>query len=1188
MAEIYTIGGTVQAGGGRYLPRKADEELLGLCSAGTFAYILTPRQMGKSSLMVRTAESLSEKGIRPVIIDLSQIGVEVTEDKWYLGILAAIEESLELETDIFEWWKANEKNTPSQRLTVFFEKVMLAEVEEPVVIFFDEIDTTLSLPFTDDFFAAIRSVHNARALVEDFKRLSFVLIGVAAPYDLISDPKRTPFNIGRQVDLPDFTYEEASPFADGFGLAPDKNRKVLSWVLKWTKGHPYLTQRLCHEVVSQSRADWSEEGIDGVVDELFFSEAGAKDSNLLFVRDMLSKRASNPVEVLKVYREVRLGMHPVRDDEQSLIISHLKLSGVVTRVNNNLKLRNPIYQEVFGKSWINEHLKFYIDWPSVLRRVAIVVFIVSISLAIWALNERGKAMREAVRANSANSALNESISQLNLANQSLTNAFSALESTNQVLSDTYKDLASKNLVLTNTLASLASTNLALVRTYAALASTNQALSVTLRDLELATNNLALANKTTVSNLFESFVTRASLLARNEEYAAARDSLNSSRIHDREMSSDRLHARDLLTWFVNLMGVQEESRHMLTDVLRDVAVSSDGTFIAAVGENGTVALLDLSREEIVSEEIGGLANSVSCVVFHPKVKWIAAAGEERHIIRVSLPEKKQLSTLRAPGRVTALAISPDGSRMASGGDDNNVTLWDAESGGILSTLRGHSGAIAALAFSPDGELLASASFDGTARVWNLEGRNFLRSSDKSARALEGHTDKVLGLAFHPEGHMLATGSADRSVRLWDLSTGNSSSDSETPFRSFQGHENDVTAVLFTRNPVRLVTGSMDRTLRVWDIDSGVTAKILQGHQGGVTGVTARGGNVYSVSNDQTVRSWNLSGDGSRRFVKTVEYSNAIPESTAITADGSLVAVGFQDGGLNVYSLPELSLVWNQTNAHRRNISRLAFGPKNEALVSAGFGKEIKVWNSRSGKLNHTIQSHTEGINAIAFARNGKFFASAGSTKSSGTQDNASTQNAYVGEIGLFELGSDNEIKSLFLHQSSEALSVSFDFQSRTLVSSANDGGTRLWDVTKRPPSTKPVSFASDSDQTTWASFSPSGERIAVAGRSGILRIMDAADGTLLQELPGHQNTIIRAEFSPDGQHVVTISTDATLRFWDLRKETELFSLRLPATGGFPVPLWDFDFLGQSASNRETLISVPLTNGKLVVYNLGKIY
>ena len=359
MAEksTYTVGGTVQAGGGVYIPRNADDELLALCREGTFAYVLTSRQMGKSSLMVRTAEGMADEGIGSVIIDLTQIGVQVTPEEWYLGLLTAIEDSLTLETDVVSWWTDRAHLGVTQRLTLFFQEVLLAEVETPVVIFIDEIDSTLSLPFTDDFYAAVRYVYNARARAPEFQRLSLVLIGVATPSDLISDPNRTPFNIGQRVDLTDFTFEEAMPFVDGLGLPADEAGQVLRWVMKWTGGHPYLTQRLCRVIADGDRNSWSEADVDNTVADTFFGEMSDQDGNLQFVRDMLTRRALDPAGVLETYREVRRGRRPVRDEEQSLIQSHLKLSGVVRRDKDVLHVRNQIYAEVFNLRWVKEH------WP---------------------------------------------------------------------------------------------------------------------------------------------------------------------------------------------------------------------------------------------------------------------------------------------------------------------------------------------------------------------------------------------------------------------------------------------------------------------------------------------------------------------------------------------------------------------------------------------------------------------------------------------------------------------------------------------------------------------------------------------------------------------------------------------------------------------------------------------------------
>lgn len=83
------------------------------------------------------------------------------------------------------------------------------------MIFVDEIDSTIGLPFADDFFAAFRACFNARAIEPAFERLTFVLLGVATPDQLIQDPARTPFNIGKRIDLNDFRPDEARTLAPG-------------------------------------------------------------------------------------------------------------------------------------------------------------------------------------------------------------------------------------------------------------------------------------------------------------------------------------------------------------------------------------------------------------------------------------------------------------------------------------------------------------------------------------------------------------------------------------------------------------------------------------------------------------------------------------------------------------------------------------------------------------------------------------------------------------------------------------------------------------------------------------------------------------------------------------------------------------------------------------------------------------
>jgi tetratricopeptide (TPR) repeat protein len=360
--SIYAVGGTVQASGGIYIPRDADEELLRLCRAGEFCYVLTAHQMGKSSLMVATRERLTTEGIRSVEIDLSRIGtepLELTAEQWYLGLIDLIVDQLDLEVNYTAWWDERAHLGPTQRLSQFLRQVLLEQVSESVVIFIDEIDSTLDLDFTDDFFAAIRACYNARASDPAFERLSFVLLGVATPDDLISDPQHTPFNIGQRMDLTDFTAQQAIPLADGLGLPPVEAGQVLTWILDWTGGHPYLTQRLCAAAATSPTKTWDAAAVDKLVEETFLGEQSAQDSNLQFVLDMLIQRAPDKAAVLKTYRRIHASK-AVPDEERSPVKAHLKLSGVVKQKGGNLSIRNRIYERVFNQEWIGQNMPR--DW----------------------------------------------------------------------------------------------------------------------------------------------------------------------------------------------------------------------------------------------------------------------------------------------------------------------------------------------------------------------------------------------------------------------------------------------------------------------------------------------------------------------------------------------------------------------------------------------------------------------------------------------------------------------------------------------------------------------------------------------------------------------------------------------------------------------------------------------------------
>jgi hypothetical protein len=359
--DFYTAGGTLKATAPSYIERAADMQLLEAIRQRHFCYILTPRQLGKSSLMVRTAHQLKKDGVHSAIIDLTGIGTDLSVEAWYLGQIQRIAKQLPLETRYLNWWQQQGHLGPVQRFSTFLTDVVLDEVAEPVAIFVDEIDTTLSLPnYSDDYFAAVRALYNDRALNPELERLTFVLLGVASPSDLIKDPQRTPFNIGQRIRLTDFTFEEAQPLATGLAPVPYLAFELLDRVFFWTGGHPYLTQKACTRVAEWAQAEWNASDaplvVDDLIMEMFLSEAGRNtDDNLRFIRDRVLE-AEDSTQIIEFYRRIRW-REVVDDTEFDPILVKLKLSGLIKATDAGvLNVRNLIYERVFDASWIRAEL----------------------------------------------------------------------------------------------------------------------------------------------------------------------------------------------------------------------------------------------------------------------------------------------------------------------------------------------------------------------------------------------------------------------------------------------------------------------------------------------------------------------------------------------------------------------------------------------------------------------------------------------------------------------------------------------------------------------------------------------------------------------------------------------------------------------------------------------------------------
>ncbi|MCB0195617.1 MAG: transporter substrate-binding domain-containing protein, partial [Anaerolineae bacterium] len=384
LSDYFVEGGTLLPDAPSYVKRPADDELFNLTMRGNYCHILTTRQMGKSSLMIRTGYRLEKEGVRTAKLDLTNIGISDVET-WYLDLLDTLTAQLKLSVDLDEWWQSQASLGVIRRFNKFLLDVVLEEIKDPIVIFVDEIDYISQASFSDDFFAAIRSLYNARARDPIFKRLTFVLIGLASASDLIQDRTRTPFNIGQNIILNDFAATELATLQKGLETAyPAQSRAILDRIYYWTDGHPYLTQKLCKEVVSSQVTNWSNKQIDHLVEQFFLSEQRQDTRNIPFVKDYLTSSAQNR-SMLNLYKKIYQGQS-IKDDPRSSLQQQLKLSGIVKVESNCLRVRNKIYRQVFDTEWVNQNIEY--DWTYIIAGVAIGVafFVILVTVGIFLYN----------------------------------------------------------------------------------------------------------------------------------------------------------------------------------------------------------------------------------------------------------------------------------------------------------------------------------------------------------------------------------------------------------------------------------------------------------------------------------------------------------------------------------------------------------------------------------------------------------------------------------------------------------------------------------------------------------------------------------------------------------------------------------------------------------------------------------
>lgn len=363
----YQVGGSLPIESPTYVTRQADEDIYQALKQSCYCYVLNCRQMGKSSLGVRTRKRLQNDGIVSAFIDLTEFGSEkdTTREKWYWSLIDSLLSAFQLweQFDLETWWLKHDSLTLAKRFSKFVEEILLKKIDQPVVIFLDEIDSVLGLEYClDDFFALIRYFYNQRAINPELKRLTFALLGVAAPTDLIQDGTKTPFNIGMGIELQGFKLTEVQPLAEGLQKKADDTQAVMREIRRWTGGQPFLTQKLCQlvsEIDFRLTAGNERQQIEEVVRAKIINNWEAQDDppHLKTIKDRIFKDEKYQINLLETYRQILEKDEILAKNIEAEIVLRLRLSGLVVQQLGKIKVYNEIYQAVFNSEWIDRQLE---------------------------------------------------------------------------------------------------------------------------------------------------------------------------------------------------------------------------------------------------------------------------------------------------------------------------------------------------------------------------------------------------------------------------------------------------------------------------------------------------------------------------------------------------------------------------------------------------------------------------------------------------------------------------------------------------------------------------------------------------------------------------------------------------------------------------------------------------------------
>ena len=1088
LTDFFVTGGTLRPDAPSYVPRQADEDLYAALSTGEFCYVLTSRQLGKSSLMVRTAMRLRQDDVAVAMLDLTALGQNTQPEQWYAGLLSHIGQRLDLEDELEDFWDENEGMGPLHRWVEAIRSAVLAERDTPVVIFIDEIDVVRSLGFsTDEFFAAIRECHNRRASEPEMHRLTFCLVGVATPTDLIQNPDLTPFNIGTRIELADLTEEDAAPLAQGLGGGGETGRRLLKRVFHWTNGHPYLTQKLCAAVAGDATAK-SDADVDRICDGLFLSDrARDTDDNLAHVRERLLRSDVDRAALLDTYAQIFTGKQ-VRFDDGDRVITVLALSGVTSRQNGHLRLRNRIYRRAFDRRWIRENMpdaevrrQRAAFRRGILQATAIggIVAAALAVLAYVAVDQAGRARELAIDAEVDRSLLllkagdGAGLAHL-LRARDLTRPSSPARANIELLWSgwypTYSDRL-VDVIDTGPASAMALTpdgGLAAVGKYGG--------SIRLIDLRTSkTLGVVESQQSTVLDL--AFSPDASILAAcylglsprlwdvstleligSLEYPTAIQSIAFDPAGGRVVTGTNDRQNAAVLWDIAARQITGRLAH--NGWVDTVRFSPDGSYLATA--SGNISIWDMRGDgaDDSSPSLlrrfnhhGGPVSMPNDVAFDPTGRVIATAGADHFVsIRDIVTGEETDESTAYSAAVKHIAFSPDGLSLAVGLGDGTVHTRRLGDHADIGPPLPHASSLAGVAFSEDGTRLFTASRDGVMNVWTAPAAREPLTTFRPGGML-------WDVEFDPTGQRVAAaGWYPNAAYIWDATTG------EQVCPPLE-HSIGAMEVAFHPTGDRIATAGAD--VHIWNPVTGDRIATIPSQNGRARNVAySPDGNLLAAGfEDGTVRVWradSLDTEIWRLRHEFTIFGLDFSAGSEFLAASSVDAVSISDAQTG-------SLIWSPPQGGDPSFN-VSFSPDSRLLATASYDTKARVWSLEDRGLAREPLQHSARVFGVAYSADGVFLAS-------GAADG--TVQLWVAETGL-------PYGPPYGHDAN-AVDVAFSPDGTRLASASWDGTARIWAT--------PDPRVSDMDTKTWAAL---GARLDDEGH---MQTIPAAEWRELHERQG---------------------------------------------------------------------------------------